>query len=95
MIRSETKDGIQRVEVGGPFPEIVLEYVSIIRSFIEKGIMTTEEIFVLASDAVATARKKPMSKARMREMMESEEGRKAVEMFMRDIAEVVNDVENE
>ncbi len=95
MIRSETKDGTQRVEVDGPFPEIVLEYVSIIRSFIEKGIMTTEEIFVLASDAVANARKERMSKERVREMMESEEGRKAVEMFMRDIAEVVNDVENE
>lgn len=95
MIQSLSGKNGNQVTIRGQLPEIAKEFVGIIVSLLEKGVFSTEEVFMLACDAVLHAEKRPMGKNRLRSMMETSEGRQAIEQFMKDITEVVNDVENE
>lgn len=96
MIHIEKEDGGVSVEVNGKIDEIGADFMLFVSSLVEKNIYPPEMIIDMTCHAIATTRtKNGISKERLRGIISTETGRKAVNRFMEDLSEVINDVENE
>jgi hypothetical protein len=96
MIHIAKENGGVSVEVKGKVDEIGADFMIFVHSLVEKNIFPPEMIIEMAHHAIADARtKNGITKERLREIISTETGRKAVNRFMEDLSEVINDVENE
>ena len=96
MIHIAKEDGGVAVEVNGKVDEIGADFMIFVHSLVERNIFPPELIIEMAHHAISDARaKNGITKERLREIISTETGRKAVNRFMEDLSEVINDVENE
>lgn len=96
MIHIAKENGGVSVEVKGKVDEVGADFMIFVSSLVEKNIFPPEMIIEMTCHAIATTKtKNGISKERLREIISTETGRKAVNRFMEDLSEVINDVENE
>ena len=96
MIHIAKENGGVAVEVKGKIDEIGADFMIFVHSLVEKKNFPPEMIIEMTHHAIADARtKNGITKERLREIISTETGRKAVNRFMEDLSEVINDVENE
>lgn len=96
MIHIAKENGGVSLEVKGNVDEIGADFMVLVVSFIEKDIFPPELIIGMTHHAIDKAMtRNGISKERLKEIISTETGRKAVNRFMEDLSEVINDVENE
>lgn len=92
---AKEKDHVN-VGIKGMADELAADFMVIVSSLVEKNIFPPEMIVDMTCHAIAMTRtRNGISKERLREIISTETGRKAVNRFMKDLSEVINDVENE
>lgn len=96
MIHIAKENGGVAVEVRGKGDEIGADFMVLVSAIVDKNIFPPEMIIDMTCRAIAMTRtRNGISKERLREIISTDNGRKAVNKFMEDLSEVINDVENE